>query len=313
MESRIMRTFWRSNSGLKRIDVWEPNCWVNITCPDTNDINYLLKELQVPDYFISDIEDTDERPRIDTEDGWTLIILRIPYMREDKAKSPYITIPLGVILKKDICITVCFYETNMMNDFMSHYQRKNAGFTDSVDLVFKLFLSSSVWYLKLLKQINLQIENAKRELDRSVENKDLMGLFHLQNCLTYFLTSLKGNEILLSKLKFKLPIDELDADLIEDVEIELRQAHETSSIYSNILSRMMDTYASIINNNVSSIMKVLTSFSIVLMFPTLIASLYGMNTINGLENTTWGFPFLFFLSLIVSAAMVWMFRKKHWI
>lgn len=308
-----MRTFWRSNSGLKRIDVWEPNCWANITCPDAADINFLLNELQIPDYFLSDIGDIDERARIDTEDDWTLIIVRIPYMREDKSKSPYTTIPLGVILNKDICITVCFYETNMMNDFMTYYQRKNGGFTDSVDLLFKLFLSSSVWYLKLLKQINVQIETAKRELDRNVENKDLMGLFHLQNCLTYFITSLKGNEILLSKLKFKLPIDELDADLIEDVEIELRQAHETSSIYSNILSRMMDTYASIINNNVSSIMKVLTSFSIVLMFPTLIASLYGMNTINGLEDTTWGFPFLFVLSILVSLAIVWVFRKKHWI
>lgn len=308
-----MRTFWRSNSGLKRIDAWESNCWANITCPDAADVNFLLNELQIPDYFLSDIGDIDERARIDTEDDWTLIIVRIPYMREDKSKSPYTTIPLGVILNKDICITVCFYETNMMNDFMTYYQRKNGGFTDSVDLLFKLFLSSSVWYLKLLKQINVQIETAKRELDRNVENKDLMGLFHLQNCLTYFITSLKGNEILLSKLKFKLPIDELDADLIEDVEIELRQAHETSSIYSNILSRMMDTYASIINNNVSSIMKVLTSFSIVLMFPTLIASLYGMNTINGLEDTTWGFPFLFVLSILVSLAIVWVFRKKHWI
>ena len=308
-----MRTFWRSNSGLKRIENWEPNCWVNVVSPDKNDTDYLLNTLHIPDYFLSDIEDIDERARIDTEDDWTLIILRVPYMKEDNSKSPYITVPVGIILKKDICISVCYCETNMMNDFLNHYQRRNTGFTDSVDFVFRLFLSSSVWYLKLLKQINQRIERAKIELERNVENKDLLSLFHLQNCLTYFITSLKGNEILLSKLKFKLPVDELDADLIEDVEIELKQAHETANIYSNILSRMMDTYASIINNNVSTVMKVLTSISIILMFPTLIASLYGMNTVNGLENSPYGFFFIFCLSIVVSVAFLWFFKRKRWI
>lgn len=308
-----MRTFWRSNSGLKRVESWEPNCWVNVVSPDKNDTDYLLNTLHIPDYFLSDIEDIDERARIDTEDDWTLIILRVPYMKEDNSKSPYITVPVGIILKKEICISVCYCETNMMNDFLNHYQRRNTGFTDSVDFVFRLFLSSSVWYLKLLKQINQRIERAKIELERNVENKDLLSLFHLQNCLTYFITSLKGNEILLSKLKFKLPVDELDADLIEDVEIELKQAHETANIYSNILSRMMDTYASIINNNVSTVMKVLTSISIILMFPTLIASLYGMNTVNGLENSPYGFFFIFCLSVVVSVAFLWFFKRKRWI
>lgn len=313
MEEGIMRTFWRSRSGLERIEAWEPNCWIQITSPDEADTDYLLKQLQVPDYFLSDIGDIDERARIDTEDDWTLIIFRIPYVKEDNSKSPYTTIPLGVILKKEICVTLCYFETNMMDDFVVHYRRKNSGFTDSVDLVFKLFLSSSVWYLKLLKQINQRIEQAKQELERNVENEDLLSLFHLQNCLTYFITSLKGNEILLSKLKFKLPIDELDADLIEDVDIELKQAHETSNIYSNILSGMMDTYASIINNNVSSTMKVLTSISIILMFPTLIASLYGMNVVNGLENVPFGFPILLFLCIAVSAGFLWLFRVKRWL
>ena len=308
-----MRNFWQTKPELKEIGAWQPNCWVNVTCPDAGDLDYLSGVLHVPDYFLSDISDTDERPRIDTEDDWTLVILRIPYIREDDSKSPYTTIPLGIILNGEVCITVCYFRTSMMDDFRNYYARKGTGFTDAVDMVFKLFLSSSVWFLKLLKQINQQTEQAKQELDKNVANKDLIGLFHLQNCLTYFITSLKGNEILLSKLKFKLPIDELDADLIEDVEIELRQAHEMATIYSNILSGMMDTYASIINNNVSSTMKVLTSISIILMFPTLIASLYGMNVVNGLENAPYGFPILLVLSVAVSLSFLWLFRMKHWI
>ena len=180
-------------------------------------------------------------------------------------------------------------------------------------MVFRLFLSSAVWYLKRLKQINALIEKAKQHLDRNVNNQDLISLSRLQDSLTYFITSIRGNETLLSKLKFKLPVDELDADLIEDVNIEMSQARETTNIYTNILESTMDTYANIINNNVSSVMKMLTSISIILMFPTLVASLFGMNLINGMEDSAWGFPLALVLTIGVTALFVWYFKRKSWI
>lgn len=306
-----MKTFLRSNCGLEVISQWEPNCWINVECPNSEDYNYLQNTIKVPEYFLSDIADIDERPHVETEDEWTFIILRIPH-RQDDSKLPFITVPLGIIFKENVCITICHYQTNMLKDFPIYYQRKNMGFTDTVDLIFKLFLSSSVWYLKSLKVINQRIEAVKRDLERSIENKELLALFYLENCLTFFITSLKGNEILLSKLKFKLPVDELDVDLIEDVEIELKQAHESANIYSNILSGMMDAYSSIISNNVNSIMRVLTSISIILMFPTLISSLFGMNIKNGMENSNWGFAIIFGCSILVCAGFLWFFKKKHW-
>ena len=141
----------------------------------------------------------------------------------------------------------------------------------------------------------------------------MISLSRLQDSLTYFITSIRGNETLLSKLKFKLPVDELDADLIEDVNIEMSQARETTSIYANILDSTMDTYANIINNNVSSVMKMLTSISIILMFPTLVASLFGMNLINGMENSEWGFPLALALTVCITAVFIWYFRRKSWI
>ena len=254
-----MRTYWNTNRGLRTLEKWEPNCWVQVTCPTQDDIDYLENTLHIPDYFLMDIADTDERARYEFDDGWILIILRIPYVKEVRSRTPYTTIPLGIILNKEVCITVCNFETNMMIDFVSYQQKRGLGFTDSVDMVFRLFLSSAVWYLKRLKQINLLIEKAKQHLDRNVDNVDLINLSRLQDSLTYFITSIRGNETLLSKLKFKLPVDELDADLIEDVNIEMSQARETTSIYANILDSTMDTYANIINNNTSGVMKMLTS------------------------------------------------------
>ena len=146
-----------------------------------------------------------------------------------------------------------------------------------------------------------------------MSNADLIALSRLQDSLTYFVTSIRGNENLLSKLKFKLPIDELDADMIEDVNIEMSQARETTNIYANILDSTMDTYANIINNNMSGVMKMLTSISIILMFPTLIASLLGMNVINGMENVWWGFPLALAVSGGVTVLFMWYFKRKAWI
>ena len=306
-----MKTFWNTQGGLTQLSEWQPNCWIQVTCPTEEDQHELEEKYNIPDYFMSDISDTDERARYEYDDGWMLIILRIPYVKEIRSRTPYTTVPLGIIHKRDVTITVCYYETNMMIDFLSFHQKRNEGFTDYVDMIFRLFLSSAVWYLKRLKQISMLIDKAKRNLDREVNNESLIGLSRLQDSLTYFQTSIRGNENLLSKLKFKLQIDELDADLIEDVNIEMTQARETTSIYSNILESTMDTYQSIINNNMNTVMRTLTSVTILMMIPTLVTSMFGMNLINGMESKPWGFVFAMIISVAISGIAWWIFRHKR--
>lgn len=306
-----MRTYWNTENHLQAINEWQPNCWIQVTCPTEQEQQELEETFNIPDYFLSDISDTDERARYEYDDGWMLIILRIPYVKEIRSRTPYTTVPLGIIHKRDVTITVCNFETNMMLDFVSFQQKRGAGFTDYVDMIFRLFLCSAVWYLKRLKQISSLIDKAKHNLDKEVNNESLIGLSRLQDSLTYFVTSIRGNENLLAKLKFKLQVDELDADLIEDVNIEMSQARETTSIYSDILESTMDTYSSIINNNMNTIMRTLTSVSIIMMFPTLIASLFGMNVINGMEHSRWGFMVALTISVFVSGLTWWILRHKR--
>ena len=306
-----MKTFWNIEKNLTAIKEWQPNCWIQVTCPTDEDQQELEERFNIPDYFLSDISDTDERARYEYDDGWMLIILRIPYVKEVRSRTPYTTVPRGSIHKRDGTITVCYYETNMMIDFVSFQQKRGVGFTDYVDLTFRLFLSSAVWYLKRLKQISTLIEKAKHNLDHNVNNESLIGLSRLQDSLTYFITSIRGNETLLQKLKFKLQVDELDADLIEDVNIEMSQARETTSIYSDILESTMDTYSSIINNNMNTTMRTLTSVTIILMFSTLVASLFGMNLVNGMEQSSYGFLIAIVISILVSGITWWILRFKR--
>ena len=306
-----MKTFWNTQGGLTQINEWQPNCWIQVTCPTEDDQRELEEKFNIPDYFMSDISDTDERARYEYDDGWMLIILRIPYVKEIRSRTPYTTVPLGIIHKRDVTITVCFYETNVMIDFVSFQQKRGEGFTDHVDMIFRLFLSSAVWYLKRLKQISMLVDKAKRNLDKEVNNESLIGLSRLQDSLTYFQTSIRGNETLLSKLKFKLQIDELDADLIEDVNIEMTQARETTMIYSNILESTMDTYQSTINNNMNTVMRTLTTVTILMMIPTLVTSMFGMNLVNGMESKPWGFVLAMVLSVVISAIAWGIFRHKR--
>ena len=76
-----MRTFWNYNGGLTLLEDWQPNCWIQVTCPTDEDRMYLENEYNIPDYFLTDISDTDERARYEYDDGWMLIILRIDPFR----------------------------------------------------------------------------------------------------------------------------------------------------------------------------------------------------------------------------------------
>lgn len=306
-----MITFYNSEKGLIKTETLEKNSWINAVCPTKEDKKFLLEELQIPEAFYNDIEDIDERPRIEVENGWYLIVLRIPF-KSDDAKLPFNTAPLGLIFKDDIFVSLCFSQTEILSDFVRYSQRKNRAVENHFDLVLKLLLSSSVWFLKYLKQINQRIKLAEDNLEQSIKNEELQALLQIEKCLVFFVTSIKGNDLLFRRLKnLKEHRDLFNEDLLEDVEIELRQAEETTNVYSNILTGMMDAYASVISNNLNIIMKRLTSISIILMIPTLIASLYGMNVPNNLEENQYGFIIVLIFSLLISIFGVFLFKKKN--
>lgn len=307
-----MKTYWKNGKGIVSCPQWEPGCWVNIEIPTEEEKRYLIDEIGVPEAFYNDIEDVDERPRIEFDEGWFFILLRLPYKNTDSS-IPYTTVPLGIIFKDEVFVSLCFYQTDVLPDFIQFTGRKNIIKRDNFDLVLRFMLSSSVWFLKYLKQINQSIKLAELQLEQSIKNEDLQALLKIEKSLVYFTTSLKGNDILLHRIKnLRNYKDTYDLELIEDVEIELRQAQETTYVHSDILSGMMDAYASVISNNLNVIMKQLTSISIILMIPTLIASLYGMNVPNGFENVKWGFWIILFVSFLFSMSGIILFMRKKW-
>ena len=292
---------------------WLPNSWVNVVCPNNDDFEFLTQTLNVPESFLNDIADTDERPRTDTEGNWLLTILRIPVENKQNGSLPFDTVPIGIITNNEIIVSVCYHNTDLLPDFIEHTRRKGIVVRNKLDLIFRIIYSSAVWFLKYLKQINIDISAAEKELERSIRNEDLLRLMRLQKTLVYFNTSIRGNEVMIGKLRTIFQdTDYLDTELVEDVIIELKQALNTVNIYSDILTGTMDAFASIISNSVNTIMKRMTSLSIVLMLPTLIASFYGMNVDIHLEEVPFAFSLIVLFSIGLSTLAFVIFRKIKW-
>ncbi|MDF2911017.1 MAG: magnesium transporter CorA family protein [Sporolactobacillus laevolacticus] len=254
-------------------------CWINLTRPSELEVQKVVDGTGIPSDFIRDSLDDDERSRIEKEDDTVLIIVDFPVLVQDESDSaPYDTIPLGIIVTPFYFITVCLQSNPIIDDFINNRIRdfftyKKTRFTLQILYVIARY------YLKYLKTIDRRTSLIERELHESMRNKELFNLLSLEKTLVYFTTSLKSNNIVMEKMTKQrfLRMYEDDQDLLEDVIIEIKQAIEMSEVHSNILSGMMDAYASVISNNVNVVMKFLTTVTIVLSIPTMVASFWGMN------------------------------------
>ncbi len=170
-----MIAYLETTKGFQTLPEWQPSCWVRLECPTPEEAELLTRRFKVPPSFLNDISDVDERPRTEMDDDWQLIILRIPHQSEDRS-MPFITVPLGIIICNDVLITVCYFPTTILGDFVSHKVRKGIGIPDFFEFFLRLQISSSVWYLKDLKQINHQIRIAENQLERSIKNRELQSL-----------------------------------------------------------------------------------------------------------------------------------------
>ena len=298
---------------ITRLDAVEEGCWVNLVYPSEEELKTVSAALGVEPTFLRAALDEEETSRIDSEDGQTLIIVDTPAMEKDETGVVYSTLPLGIIVTGKHIITVCLKETSVVRDLQDGLV-KDVRTQQRTRFILNILLLVAKRYLQYLRQIDKTYNYMEQQLYKSQRNKELIQLLDLEKSLVYFNTSLKANEVTLEKiLRGRIvTLYEEDHDLLEDVLIEVRQAIEMAQIYSSIISGMMDAFASVISNNVNDIMKQLTSVSIVLMIPTMIASFYGMNVPNPLQDNPWGLTGIIAISILLSIAGIWLLRKRKW-
>jgi magnesium transporter len=306
-----MIKIWKQRgSEISQSAILEKNCWIEVTGPDTLEVETLQREYNIERDFIDDILDIDERPRSERENGYEMIIFRIP-IHDEKREVPYTTIPLGVILAHDVVITICSAETEILSDFRKE-RVKGISFSNFNHFLLLLMNRSIMYFLKYLKETNRQSSAIEKDLQKSVRNNELIRLLTIEKSLVYFTTSLRANGLLIDKLQKRNVFRQTEdiTDLLEDVITENQQAIEMANVYSNILSGMMDAFASVISNNLNVVMKRLTMISIILMIPTLFASLYGMNVGLPWQNSPYAFTGIIGVSVVTAGFGIFLFTRK---
>lgn len=288
-------------------------CWINLIKPSEQEIQDISSKLEIPVEFLKDPLDEEERSRIEKDGENILIIVNIPLVSMIENEIPvYDTIPLGIVIAKNCFVTVCLKDNPIFHTF-SERKVKNFFTFKRTRFAFQILYSMSTSYLKFLKQISKQTDAIEKELHQSMKNKELFSLLSVEKSLVYFTTSLKSNNIVMQKMLKSnyLKMYEDDQELLEDVIIENQQAIEMAETHTSILSGMMDAFASIISNNVNIVMKFLTSFTIILSLPTMVASFYGMNVHIPGQQYRYSFLVAISISFVLSCVTAIIFWRKR--
>lgn len=289
-------------------------CWINMTNPTEEEIKFICSELTIQEDFIRYSLDYEEKARIDYEedDDTVLFIIDVPIKEKEQEREIYTTMPIGIIVvRDDFVITVSLKELELIEDFALGKVKGFATYKKSRFILQVMYRTSSN-YLTSLKLINKETELAEYTLKKSMNNEEILKLLDLEKSLVYITTSLRANEAVMERtVKIKnIKLYEDDEDILEDAIIENKQAIEMSKIYTDVLNSSMDAYSSVISNNLNETMKLLTSITIIISIPTLIASLWGMNVEVPFEITKYGFWILCAIAILVTAVTVILLNKK---
>lgn len=308
----MINIFMTSEGALAPLSQPEPDCWISLVQPTPAEAADFARETDLPHDFLTDPLDVDETPRMEIDAPNTLIVVRTPRF-DPEAELEYTTLPLGIILTPDRIITVSSQKDGVLEDFVSGRVR-NFSTSNRTRFVLHVFRTTALLYLKHLKEINRKTTGIEAELHRSLSNEALIRLLDLEKGLVYFTTSIRSNELVMERLHrtHLLRMSPEDEDFLEDVIVDNKQAIEMANIYSNILSGMMDAFASVISNNLSVVMKFLTSVTIILMLPTLVASIYGMNVPLPFQKSPHAFLITMIASFVLAAIWVVFFVKRRW-
>lgn len=288
--------------------------WINMVSPSDEEIKTVCENIGIKENFIRYALDSEEKARIDDEDddNTILFIIDTPIIEIESGTKVYSTMPIGIIfVRDDYIITVSLTKNPIMEDLVKKKIRNIITYKKS-RMLLQIFYSNSEMFLGLLKKLNKETEIAENVLKNSLKNKELLKLLSLEKGLVYFTTSLKSNEVVMEKTMRGnlIKLYDEDEDILEDAIIENKQAIEMARIYRDILTGTMDAYASIISNNLNGVMKYLTSITIILAIPTMIASYWGMNVGLPFSNNPFGFVIIVMFSLLIGIiASLWLKKK----
>ncbi|MFO1442384.1 magnesium transporter CorA family protein [Bacillus sp. Bva_UNVM-123] len=287
-------------------------CWIHLTEPSEEEIQYIASRHGIPDDFIRDSLDSDERSRIKKNENGLMLIINVPLEVEIGGTEPFRTVPIGIIQTNNVIVSICRINHPILQEFSKQFVKPI--FTNrKTYLTLQILLVSAHYYLHSLDDLNQKIIEAEKKIQKSINNREVYTLFNIKKSLVFFTKALKVNRMMMQKLSrmINFEMDEEVEKLMQAAIIEMQQALDTSEIYNENLGNMMDAYSAAIEINLSAVVKVLTALTVIFTFPLVIASIYGMNIPLPEQNGEYILAVLMSFSAIIILATGWIFYKKR--
>jgi magnesium transporter len=287
--------------------------WIDAVAPTPEEVELLHKEFKIDLQDVADCLDPNERSRVENEETYDLLVLRSVLTEErngDHHNDRIQTMPIGIFLTPSRVVTVRIGSTFTYQEITSDLKRK-----PRIDNKEDLFLA-------LIRKVNKDIERRVRPMERSIasiQEKILTAkrgevapsAFTLSNGLILVNTALLSNLNAVSMLPRAkhLHLTKEKMDLMEDLENDVAQLYEMTTIYREIMSNVLNAYESTLANNLSTVMKTLTTISLILILPMMIAGWFSMNVALPFDKDS---LFAFWLVVGISIAAVaglWAFFR----
>ncbi|MCH5299084.1 MAG: magnesium transporter CorA family protein [Ruminococcus sp.] len=306
----MLNIYMTENGVLNEVKKLQPGVWVKLTTPDAEENQQIVNHYGIDYGDLVAALDDEESSRIEVEDNYTLILVDIPITEIRNDEEYYTTIPLGIIVTEDAVITVCRQEVEIFEKNL-RFKMRNFSTKKRMRFVYHLLYSIARLYLYDLRIIDKnRTEIEERAGDNGTLDDDIISLHELESSLVYFATSLRANNMVITRLMRQNNFPE-DEELIEDTIIENNQAIEMTSIYRNIIDSTRELISAVMDNRLNNVMKYLTSITLVMAIPTVISGIYGMN-VKWLPfaGTIHGFGIVCAATLVICLITMWILKRK---
>ncbi len=301
-ETGDMQT-WKNENDADFIEKIVPRSWIYLTEPTDEEIVKVSLATKIPEIVLRKALDEEETAHVDVEGDVTIVVIDTPVTMPDP-DHPYInryfTVPTSVLFNKEYIVSACS-KKDLVVPGITAKPLKNFSTGKHFKLTIQLLYKNASMFVSLLKQLDKQSEIVQTKLQEALKNSELFDLMNLGKSLVYLSTGLNADLNVMEKLRNHEDFRQFpdDVALLDDAIIENRQAIEMCSIHREILNGTLDTFASVISNNVNTVMKTLTVVTIVLTIPMIVSSFFGMNFTLPFSSSS-GFWTAFILAIALS-------------
>jgi magnesium transporter len=257
---------------------------------------------------LQDVQDLDERPRLQIEDKFTMMVFRVP-VDIRIVERQYSTNPVGLFTNgRDIIVI----QNNEVPLRKTRLRKKIQLGTTAAEVIYRWLEVIIHAFEHTLDLIEETINKTEDVIMSEIYPSQLEWFFQLSRDAIFMETALKANMKVLRRLKRFHVVGRmiLDVDRLEELEVDLQQQVELSAIYRELIENAMNAYDSIVNHNLNRVIKTLTSISLLVSVPTLIASIYGMNIGLPLEHEQFAFFVVMLTSLCITLPLLLFLRRK---